>query len=539
MKCFPELTYSIYADGELPAQEAREVEAHLLACPRCRALVEASQAEARFLMNALQSTPEGAIAVHPQSSEAIAHLRLAFGFLWTFLAIVGVVTAVTWLSRHFPSTADWLNPFNRTTLLNLFWSGVLYLSNKGDTMLHEIVTMFEILALGLLILGALLLLLRRRSASVALLLGLPLALLSVRPAYAFEKRTGKTVSVPSGETVNGALLANGETVDIEGVVNGDVFSFARRVVIRGTVKGDVISFNQTLDVAGRVEGNLYSFAQVLSVRGAVARSVYAWVQNLQLDSTGRVDADVMAGSAQVILNGTVGRDAMCGCGSLELRGSVGRDLTAHAGNVTLAAPARVGGDFIAYVHKKEHVQIDSGVTIAGKTEIKLHGPRPSRYTQARFYFWQGVQLAAALLAGLVLFWLFPVLFPKRIDTGRSALRAAGIGFLILVATPVAALMVGITLIGLPIALIGLAVWLVALYLAKVFVASLIGQRIIRPPVGQGRSFALDLLIGLFIIFVAINIPYVGGWISLLVILLGLGVAFSQVFSTWRRLRAAS
>jgi hypothetical protein len=58
------------------------------------------------------------------------------------------------------------------------------------------------------------------------------------------------------------------------------------------------------------------------------------------------------------------------------------------------------------------------------------------------------------------------------------------------------------------------------------------------PASRTPSFALDLLIGLAIVFVAINLPYLGGWIHFLVLLIGLGLAFIQLRSRWQRLPAA-
>src|SRR5207249_10696459 len=133
-------------------------------------------------------------------------------------------------------------------------------------------------------------------------------------------------------------------------------------------------------------------------------------------------------------------------GAAEVRGDVGRNLHAAVGNLTLASTARVGGDLTAHVDRKEQVQIDPGATIRGKTEIKLRGPRPSRYTQPKFHFWQGVQLGAALLTGLVLHWLFPLVLGVRIESATLMLRAAGIGFLALVATPIAAAILAVTLV---------------------------------------------------------------------------------------------
>ena len=538
MNCFPELTYSIYADGELPAQEARLVEAHLFLCPRCRALVDALRAENRLLADVLQVT-------EAERTAAAASRRPGFDPLWKFGGTCGLaavfVISVEWLSKQFPSNAEWLNPLNRTTLLNVLWTVALYLANEGAYMLHLFISTLSVLILGALVAGAAFLLFRRRTISIGLVASLAFAFVLVfaRPASAIETRKGNKVDVPSGETVDGALLANADTLTIEGTVNGDLITFCRRIVITGSVKGDVISFSQTLDLDGNVEGNVYTFAQALTVRGTVARSLYGWAQTLQLERGGRVNSDIVAGGAAMDLSGSGGRDVTVLAGAGEIRGDVGRNLVAASGNLTLASTARVGGDLTAHVDKKEQVQIDPGAVVRGKTEIKLQERKPSRYTQPRFYFWQGVQLGAAFLAGLLLFWLFPLVFGARMGSASSMLRAAGIGFLILVATPIAAAIVAITLVGLPIAFLGLVTWLAGLYFAKVFVAALVGQALTTSPANKPGSFALALLLGLFLVFVTVNLPYLGGWLHFLVLLLGLGIGFIQVRGHWQRTQSTT
>jgi hypothetical protein len=97
---------------------------------------------------------------------------------------------------------------------------------------------------------------------------------------------------------------------------------------------------------------------------------------------------------------------------------------------------------------------------------------------------------------------------------------------------VALCLIGITIVGLPVALLGLAAYLAALYLAKVFVASVIGQILRGPSVGGWGSFGFSLLAGLVVVFVAINLPYVGGLLGFLVALTGMGVAPTRTYRAW-------
>ena len=53
MTCLSELTCSMYADGELSAEETRDAERHLAECPQCRTLVAALRGENQILASAL------------------------------------------------------------------------------------------------------------------------------------------------------------------------------------------------------------------------------------------------------------------------------------------------------------------------------------------------------------------------------------------------------------------------------------------------------------------------------------------------------
>ena len=59
MSCFPEYRYAIYVDGELEGAALREVQAHLIGCRRCRALVVALEEEATLLGDLLHDRVVG------------------------------------------------------------------------------------------------------------------------------------------------------------------------------------------------------------------------------------------------------------------------------------------------------------------------------------------------------------------------------------------------------------------------------------------------------------------------------------------------
>ena len=103
------------------------------------------------------------------------------------------------------------------------------------------------------------------------------------------------------------------------------------------------------------------------------------------------------------------------------------------------------------------------------------------------------------------------------------------GVVALFAVPALALVTIVTLIGAPLGIIALLAWVAALYAAGIVTGALLGRRLLN---GDEPRDVLRLLVGLAIVFVLINLPFVGGIMRLLVILLGLGVIAQWLRGLW-------
>jgi hypothetical protein len=146
--------------------------------------------------------------------------------------------------------------------------------------------------------------------------------------------------------------------------------------------------------------------------------------------------------------------------------------------------------------------------------------------------WKAIWLAAAFVTGLALRRLAPTLFAYRPADAGALAKPLGIGFLVFAATPVGIVLLGLTVVGLPLALLALAAWLAGLYVSGILVGAFVGwtllaRRAAPPP------FALALLLGLLVVGVAANVPYLGGLVRLVAILLGLGIGAVQLGRAWR------
>lgn len=520
--CPSEFKSAVYADGELPDNEAREIAAHLANCSSCRRLVDSLRVESRVLVHSFQETAfiefelEDETLGAPQG-KSLTVTRFAAFVLAMSVLLRPILSILE--ETELPEGVDWLNPFSTSGKVNLLATALTTVFPALVDFLESILSNANWIAFTAILFLALMLLPRRSILTNAILAVLALLTVFSSSSYALDVRRGENVTVPAGETVDDTLVVTAGNVIVDGVVTGDLIAFVQRVTIRGTVRGNVISFAQRVEVEGTVEGSVMSFAQSVQTRGRVARNLYAFAQTTSISREGRVD-----GNATVF------------AGESEFDGTVGKDAHAFAGSVNVTGEAHIGGNLAARVNKAENVHIQSGAAIGGKTSIQESQARPNRYSTVSFYVWQTIWLAGALAAGLILFMLVPAFSRVNLGTSREMLMSAGIGFLVMIATPVAAVIAMITLVGLPLGLITLILWLVAAYLAKVVIAAFLGRSLLTQNGDAHPAMPLVLLAGLLPIYIAINLPFVGGLVNFLVTALGLGALAVTMYRLrpWRQ-----
>jgi len=217
---------------------------------------------------------------------------------------------------------------------------------------------------------------------------------------------------------------------------------------------------------------------------------------------------------------------------LNVGGMIEQGVNFTGNQLFIRAPAVVGGNVAATVTEAENVQIDAAAVVSGTQSIELREPpdfeRFGQFARMGFYLRQVLRVVTGFVLGLLLFWVLPGL--ARVDLGDVKMLATsgGIGFLALIAMPIGAVILAITVIGLPLAFMTGFAWVMGLYVAKIMVAQFIGATIVgRKP--NGVSTGLGLLLGIFLIVLAVNIPFVGGLINFILILLGLGALVVGIY----------
>jgi cytoskeletal protein CcmA (bactofilin family) len=522
------LQLSMYADDELLQQDADLAARHLATCSECQARVAALRRERRLLAESLRSDSEaeGSRAAIPPFKPPATLRGFAFANLMAGLVIwLGQFLWKTLFGELVVDTASWFASVYVPDAYELGSAALLQILEEGTAMFDAYLVLIVATALAL---GVLSLLLKYRRSSLVLgvcFVVFVVPLLMPVPASALELRRNETgvVTIGAAETIDDTLVVAAERVVIEGTVTGDVIAAGRSIDVSGTVGGNLLTFGESVRVRGKVGASAVAAASDVTFDGAaIDGDLWAAAESVAIDPDARVGRNATVAGETATVEGAIAGDLYAFAETVELRGSLGRDLEAFAGRVRLLGDARVGGNLRFRSDSEERLYRDETARVEGEIEF-LAMPegfeRRSRFATVEFYLWQAAWLVGAFLVGLVLLWLVPGLRGLSVRAGAEGLKTAGIGLLTMVSVPVIAVLAAFSLVGLPLALITLVAWLLALYLAKIVIAAMVGRMLLS----ERDGLAAPLLAGLAIVIVVINLPFVGGIVSFLLTVAGLGL----------------
>jgi cytoskeletal protein CcmA (bactofilin family) len=543
MRCPDDFTLSQYADGELPENETRKLAAHFEVCAGCRNRAQAFEAENHLLAESLQG-----IEWWEQEQETVQRNMPGFARISVMAAVLFGITFMVRMGFDFilnmklPSNLDWLHPFRLSGQLNLIANGFFYFLEKGRDIMTGFINEVGTAVLCVFIFGVLITLVRRTRRMASLVCLTAMMLVFVIPGHAIEIRKIEkgigNISVPADETIDDSLVVFADSVDVRGAITGDLITFGRRINVQGAVHGNIITFGQSVDITGNVDGDIIGFAQTIRTNSDIGKNLWAFAQNIKIDEGANLGQNATIFGTNIDVTGGIGRDLTAFASFLDIGGRIDRDVKLAGAQLSIQKTAVIGRDLTAHVRSEDNVQIQDGATIMGATDINPQPDkiRPNKYLTIGFYFKQVLRIAGAFLMGLLLFWLIPGIKDTPLSNGRGLLTSGGIGFLALVAVPVAIIILAITVLGLPIAFTTLLFYLLAIYLSKIVIGKYIGKVLLRSDKDTMASTALELLLGIFIVIVAVNLPFIGGILNILLIIIGLGALLISAYRTYRKTR---
>ncbi|MCX9013061.1 MAG: hypothetical protein OIN66_18325 [Candidatus Methanoperedens sp.] len=351
-------------------------------------------------------------------------------------------------------------------------------------------------------------------------------------ANASDFRSGDRLVIAKDQVINDDLYFAGSSITVDGIINGDLIVAGGDIRVSGTVNGSLMAAGGTITVTGNVTDDIRAAGGNIMIDGSAGDNALIFGGNLALGKNARINRDLTIGAGSAAIDGIVNGNLNGSASSMDMSGSVAGNVTVGIDNRLRVLPgAKIGGN-LEYTSPRP---AEISGTVSGKT---VYTQRPTRERgllaglagEVFSYLW-------LLLIGIVLLIIAPGITQRIADNVHvNPLKKALWGILFLIVTPILAVILLITLIGIPLGLILIAIYIIAVYVSRVFIGLWVGQYVLRRLNRETRHKALSLAIGLLIVFIGINLPILGIFIHFVIIVLGLGALVMAGYELYQRSR---
>jgi len=478
MKHLDEMTCLLYIERQLDRARALEVSAHTQECEACRTLLRALERESRLLTRAMLEEDEPLPSRLAQFQE---RARRSMQWIWGLAFGLAATGAYALYTQYIvPWQTELENAgFGGSNLLNLLiFQGAFWKGWQSMITVLEVAALMTLGALGVMFLRRRL---RRGSALAVVFAGFCAALLAMpSPASATEFRNGTTIEIHKDEKITGDVYITGERTRVDGTVDGDVIIFSQSVDINGHILGDVIAFGQSVRINGQVDGNVRGACNNLTITGNVTKNATVFSQTFTLDGNGKLGGSLTSFSESFSQDGSVGRDMLLFFAHGTLAGKVAGAVRAKGDSLTISSSAVIDGPVRFEGHKQ--ADVSPSAKLASPVDFKQLERKPE-YLKGNYYVWRVIWTAAFILLGLVLFFLMPEFSRETIQAAEHVGLPIFLGILVFFGVPIGAIIVCITVVGIPIGVLTFGVWLLMLCTAELVVGAVVGTWIL----GKGTT----------------------------------------------------
>ncbi len=351
---------------------------------------------------------------------------------------------------------------------------------------------------------------------------------------------GSDVSV--NQPVAGDLVTAGSTVTVNAAVAGSVQAAGSTVMLANTVGGNVRVFGGTVVIMKNVKGNIVVGGGTVQIQKGVEVGGSVLLLGGKATIDGNVTGNVETRGGSVILNGTVKGNTNLQGDSVTLNGRVLGNTILAARTLTVGPAAQMEKN-LQYWQPTGERTFGSAVKGTVSFDPAFAMKEPTKET--------GVGVLAALitaitiysiLSGAVMIGLFLFITKTLLKDAAKMLKTQPgmsflIGLLYFVLTPIAALLLLITIIGLPIAVAIALLFALSILFAKALSAIVFARYIEMQYKKKWNVWILFLVsLGIFLGLKLVGVLPIVGWIvTSVAILMGYGAVLRVKFERYKKI----
>ncbi len=352
------------------------------------------------------------------------------------------------------------------------------------------------------------------------LLTLAPALLSAQTA-ASKPEAG--ASAPTPDRFSAAA-----TVAVDTPVAGDLIAAGGNIDVSANVGGDAVLAGGDVSVDAPIQQGIYAAGGRVFINAPVQRNARIAGGEVELGPRAKIAGNASIGGGEVTVGGAVGGSLQIGGGRVYVNGPIGGDVDIGGGDIELGPGARIGGR-LRYASGKVIVQDPAAEVRGGILRVEAPADGRRHVSRAAGWVWTlGMAMIAALLVAAL-----PRLFAEVSETARArwALSLL-VGLVALASIPALALIALITVVGIPLGLVTIALYFALLLVSYVAAGIAAGDLALRQwqqaRATQIGARVVAAMLGTLAIGALGRIPFVGGLVVLVAVLLGAGALLMRM-----------
>ncbi|MDX1375284.1 MAG: polymer-forming cytoskeletal protein [Burkholderiales bacterium] len=322
----------------------------------------------------------------------------------------------------------------------------------------------------------------------------------------------------------------GGTALVSSSVAGDLFLAGGEVIVGDEVGGDLVAAGGTIRIDADSGQDVYAAGGQLSLNARVARNARLAGGKLDIGPRARIAGSLAAAGGRINVRGPVDGYVLAAAKRVYIDAPIGGDVELRASSIELGPRARIAGG-LRYAAQTE-LQRDPAAEIGGSVE-RIEPRRAADWLRigdavegaivAAFWIWT--------VGMMVLAVVFVVVAPKSATQLAETVRGRFwtsllVGFLTLVAAPIAIAILLATGIGAPLGLLLLLAYAAVLLVGYAAAGVALGQGVlerINPDRTRHRAWqAAAAVLALLVLTLLALIPVLGGLIAFVALLVGAG-----------------
>ena len=342
----------------------------------------------------------------------------------------------------------------------------------------------------------------KKKISIGLILVMVLSFITI-PVFAKEDNFYADDELTIEKSIGKTTFAAGNNVDVSSTIDGAAFVAGKNITLSSS-QDYLFAAGSNVNLEGVSTKDAFLAGSILNVQSSTIRDLYAAGQTIRIDS--EISRNAYLAGETVIINSRIKGDVYVDAATIkigkeaEITGTLKYDEDA---NLKIEKGANV-------LRKKSHKNAEVKVEV---TPMSLF---ISKATSTLYSY------AALLIIGFIILATSKTF--KKIDKEDKkigfVLKSSLIGFITLIMLPIASVLVMITVIGLPLGIIALVLYFILIYLSALGTSYYFGKWAFSKKI---KNDYLLLTVSLLIYYVARLIPFIGGLISLITLIFGIGL----------------